>query len=104
MGRLGLLACTQTLFYFSLRSFRKHRRACERSERARKKNKELFTSGTATSGQHFPRCYGLPFELLDWGKEALQYEKLIGHDVSELQFHLLVQLVPVPGTHFDPRE
>ena len=54
--------------------------------------------------QHFPRCYGLPFELLDWGKEALQYEKLIGHDVSELQFHLLVQLAPVPGTHFDPRE
>ena len=53
--------------------------------------------------QHVPRCYGLP-ELLDWGKEALQYEKLIGHDVSELQFHLLVQLAPVPGTHFDPRE
>ena len=54
MGRLGLLARTQTLFYFSFRSFRKHRRACERSERARKKNKELFTSGTATSGTTLP--------------------------------------------------
>ena len=29
------LACTQTLFYFSFRSFRKHRRASEGSERAR---------------------------------------------------------------------
>ena len=44
MGRLGLLARTYTLFYFSFRSFRKHRRACERSERVRKKNKELFSS------------------------------------------------------------
>ena len=34
------LACTQTLFYFSFRSFQRHLRACERSERARKKNKE----------------------------------------------------------------
>ena len=29
------VACTQTLFYFSFRSFRKYRRACKRSERAR---------------------------------------------------------------------
>ena len=28
-----ILACTQTLFYFSFRSFRKHQRARERSER-----------------------------------------------------------------------
>ena len=47
--------------------------------------------------QHLPRCYGLPFELLDWGKEALQYEKLIGHDVSKLPFNLLVQLARTEG-------
>ena len=29
------VACKQTLFYFSFRSVQKHRRACERSERAR---------------------------------------------------------------------
>ena len=34
-GSASASACTQTLFYFSFRSFRKHRRACERSERAR---------------------------------------------------------------------
>ena len=34
-GSASTSACTQTLFYFSFRSFRKHRRACERSERAR---------------------------------------------------------------------
>ena len=43
------LACTQTLFYFSFRSFRRHLRACEpaseasareRARSARKKNKE----------------------------------------------------------------
>ena len=41
------LACTQTLFYFSFRSFRKHRRA----RSARKKNIErlLFSSPTTTS-------------------------------------------------------
>ena len=33
--RHSVLACTQTLFYFSFRSFRKHRRGCERGERAR---------------------------------------------------------------------
>ena len=31
----AMLACTQTLFYFSFRSFRKHRRARERSDCAR---------------------------------------------------------------------
>ena len=48
----------QTLFYFSFRSFRKHRRAREGSERARnawKKNKELF------SIFFFPHSY--PFAL-----------------------------------------
>ena len=38
--RVGPIACTQKLFYFSFRSFRKHRQALER---ARKKNKELFS-------------------------------------------------------------
>ena len=32
-----LIACTQTLFYFSFRSFRKHRRACENERGARER-------------------------------------------------------------------
>ena len=35
------VACKQTLFYFSFRSVQKHRRARERSERARKKTLRL---------------------------------------------------------------
>ena len=38
------LACTQTLFYFPSRSFQKHRRARERSERARTSAERLFSS------------------------------------------------------------
>ena len=52
----SVLACTQTLSYFSFRSFRKHRRARERSERARtseerekeSKNKESLFSSSPT--------------------------------------------------------
>ena len=33
------LACTQTLFYFSFRSFRRHRRACELASAEREKEK-----------------------------------------------------------------
>ena len=39
------IACTQTMFYFSFRSFRKHRRARERSERTRtsaEREKEIY--------------------------------------------------------------
>ena len=39
------LACTQTLFHFSFRSFRKHRRGCERSERARTSALPLCAGG-----------------------------------------------------------
>ena len=50
------LACKQTLFYFSFRSFQKHRQAREQIERARKKNKVrlfLFSSSPTTT----PLCW-----------------------------------------------
>ena len=51
------LACTQTLFYFSYRSFRKHRGA---RERARTENKEL-SSSPATTRLRWRSINPLPF-------------------------------------------
>ena len=55
------LACTQALFYFSFRSFTKHRRARERSERGARERKitlplPLCAGG---AGQVFYRSYDL---------------------------------------------
>ena len=47
----------------------------------------LFTSVIATSGTRLPSLLWLVL-----CEEALQYENLIGHDVSELPFHRLIRL------------
>ena len=43
------VACTQTLFYFSFRSFGKHRRARERGARERKINNFLILLALAVN-------------------------------------------------------
>ena len=51
------LACTQALFYFSFRSFTKHQRARERSERGARERKITLRYPLALAVNKFPLVY-----------------------------------------------
>jgi len=85
------LACTQTLFYFSFRSFQKHRRARQRNECARTSAKYIYQPTPApSSNQGWNRAKAktryFPLPSLIWRDRSLLFHlilsKIVGYAVA----------------------